>query len=128
MRIEKEGVVTQPITQLIHLFENRILDIMPCKKGHSSQSYALLMSSFNASEPFFAFFNRIHGVQSLVSHQNIINDEMPWDKGTLSRRDNRWEDLFQPVSQHLRNNLINSIAQANGMEIRHFLRVLHFRD
>ena len=56
MRIEKDGEVTHSITQLIHLSRNPSFSIIPFRNGHSILSYAFLMSSFNASDPFFPFF------------------------------------------------------------------------
>lgn len=61
-------------------------------------------------------------MQNFISHQNIVSNEMSRDKSTLSRGDNIWEDLFQPVRHDFGYNFINNIAQTNRPEIRHFLR------
>lgn len=91
MRTEYDIVVTHIIINEIHFSWKPIFCIIPSKKGHSTRSYALLMSSLMAIRPFFPFL--FWSMQCIVSKATwtlsvicLPRTKALWDLLITSRR------------------------------------------
>lgn len=55
----------------------------------------------------FLFFKKLH---QLIGNKNIIKNFFPKYKSTLDFRDNKREKNLEPISNNLKNQLVNYIS------------------
>jgi hypothetical protein len=66
-------------------------------------------------------------IQHFIGHYNIVCDKPPWHESTLRIRNDQRQDIFKPISKHLRDDLIH-ITKALWPIVSHFLGRFGRRD
>lgn len=69
---------------------------------------------------------RVERVKDFIGYNDIICCQPIRNESTLGRQNYLMENPFKPISQHLSNDFIDNVAQANRSEISNFEWIFDF--